>query len=167
MIDLLLVAACAAADRFRGGLLPACKHCDFVGEAVYGLILAVLLGLPVVLWPPLAALWMLGGRPGWGYPMGQAVLGKVQHAWAHPGAQPEKWQIGPLKSRPWLSLVVRGAMWAVPVLPLAYWYPQVFVLLFMGLAMPAAALLDRTLTYRWRAGEWVRGALIGVIAWSA
>lgn len=167
IIPLAAVVICAVADRLRGGLLPKCRHCDLAGELVYGLALAVLLGLPELLWPVLSVLWLLGARPGWGYPMGQALLGKIQHAWAHPNAQPEWWQVGPLKSRPWLSLVVRGAMWAAPCLPLAFWHPQVWALLGMAVAMPAGALLDRTLTYRWQAGEWVRGALIGVICWLA
>lgn len=162
MFDAILIALCALCNRLRGGLLPKCRHCDVAGEIGFGLALAVLLGLPPLLWPALSALWLVGARPGWGYPMGQALLG-ANHAIAHPTAEPERWQIGFLKDRPWLSLVVRGAMWAVPALPLAYWHPQVLALLGMAVAMPVATLIDRAATYRIRGGEWISGAIMGAI----
>jgi hypothetical protein len=173
VILLPLVPLCAFADRIRGGLFSGCRHCDFIGEIVYGAALAGLLGLPWYLYPWLALGWFWGGRPGWGYPMGWAVTGQMPTRRVSPGLppwpipHPEWWQIGPLKSLPWLSLVVRGAMWSVPCLPLAYWYPQAWALLGMAVAMPAGALLDRTLTYRWHLGELARGGLMGLICWLA
>lgn len=204
---LLLVPVCALADRLRGGLFPKCRHCDLAGELGYGLALALLLDLPmswatvVVPWVawvidvPLVhwyvltmALWASGARPGWGYPMGQVVLGKVQHRFQHPDATPEWWQVWRLKDWPVASLVVRGLMWGVPLSPLfkiavkrrwtlpvvifvvamASWWlwshvPALVTLpVAMAVAMPVAALIDRAVPYRYRAGEWIRGALMGL-----
>lgn len=161
VIDAALVAACSFCDRLRGGMFKI-PHCGTIFALVYGAVLGWLLDLPPEICAAVGLLWLAGERVGWGYPMGQAVLGTDAHAIEHPQVKPEKWQFGPLMN-PWLALVFRGALWAVPSLALSYWYPQVFVLLFMALAMPAGALLDRTLTQKWVGGEWLRGAIMGAV----
>lgn len=168
-LPLLLIPLCALCDRIRGGLIPDewFPAADICAELVYGAALACALGLPLVFWFPVAVLWTAGGRPGWGYPMGQALLGKVQHAYAHPNAKPERWQFGPLKSKPWPSLIVRGLMWGAPSLVLAYWQPVVVALpIGMAIAMPAAAFFDRVTGLRYKAGEWIRGGLMATFCLS-
>lgn len=159
-----LIIACAVADRLRGGwhIFPHPAH--VAGSLSYGAILGLLLGVPPAWFPALALLWWLGEKPGWGYPMGQAILGKVQHAYAFPNAAPERWQFGFLKNYPWPSLIVRGLMWGLPTLAIWHWQPDVIALPFaMAVAMFNGALFDHMTGNRFKAGEFVRGAIMGLI----
>ena len=167
-VDALLIALAAACDRIRGGwkIVPTTGH--KIAGLLYGAVLGYLLGLPPLWCAATSVLWWLGEKPGWGYPMGRAILGAAQHDLEHPNAKPERWQVGFLKGQPWLSLVVRGAMWALPVLPIGYWHPQAYALIGMAVVLPAGALVDHFMRRgQWATGEWVRGALIGVICAAA
>ena len=197
MLDALLVLGCALLDRIRGGGLAHLegvppdhdmlsldqraidRTIEFVirflrGKApfppmphlLYGWSVAALCGYPLDGWLTvvIVAGWVLGERPGWGAPIGQA------RGVPDPDRRPEWWQVGPLRTHPWAALVVRGAMWGLPVLaftaPLseAVWQPAAA----MALAMPAAEMVAMRLHEpRWPrtwAGAWNevwRGAILG------
>lgn len=169
----VLIVVCALLDRLRGGwsIVPTAGH-KLAGLS-YGAILGLLLGLPLIWLPVLTLLWWLGEKPGWGSPMGWAVTGeepktsytRVNSQWTLVSVprKPEKWQVGQLKNHPWLSLIVRGAIWALPAMVIYPWQPKVLWLFGMTLAMPLGALFDRLTTRKYVAGEFVRGGMMGLI----
>lgn len=159
---LLLIPLCGLLDRIRGGWRPMGQWANYPAKFGYGLVLGALLGLPWQWWPAVSFLWWLGEKPGYGYPLGWAVTG-IPTPIRKPEAKPEWWQFWFLKSQPWPSLIVRGAMWGAPCLLLYYWQPDVLGLVVAGaLGMPAGALLERQFTSRWPAsGEAWRGLIIG------
>lgn len=163
-VDAALIVLCSLCDRARGGWTIVPSAGQTAAKFLYGAVLGYLIGLPVPLCIATSVLWWVGEKPGWGYPIGMAVLGKVQHQWAHPDAKPEKWQVGPLKNAPWASLIVRGAIWGLPATLLYPWAPEVPALpLAMAVAMPVGALFDRVTGNRYKAGEFVRGGVMGLM----
>lgn len=134
----------AACDRLRGwsggpGKFPACY--------TWGVFMAPLFDLPWWGVPLFGFAWWMGAMPGWGWPEGYAVHGispakllsaRVPH--------PEWWQFWKLPDMPYTSLVIRGAMWPLPVLPLAYFDLKILLTLSMAFWMPLCI--------------WVRGWLI-------
>ena len=200
----LLVLACGLLDRFRGGGLVFLdvgplrgrewpylsldqKAVDVVlwsavqivrgrppfpptPHLLYGWAVAALCGYGWDGWLTVAIVagWVLGERPGWGAPIGQA------RGVPDPDRRPEWWQVGPLRTHPWAALVVRGAMWGLPVLaftaPLGevVWQPAVA----MALAMPAAELAAMRLPEPCRPRSWAgawnevwRGLVFGALLW--
>lgn len=168
----------ALADRMRGGLLAdhgirlskvptlfhawtialACGHgFDWIG---LGLVLALSVGEAI----------------GWGRPLGSALTGVLQNG---PDAQPEsyeRWIGHGLANHPWWSLAVRGVIWALPALPLAYYDATLLNLLWiMPFTIVAAPFIARhTEAYRaahlhaimdgaWPAQEIYRGFLVGLL----
>lgn len=155
MLNLLLllvaVLVCAAMDRLRGAPEVVPGWVPPVAGAVYGGALAMFLGVSWVYWMPVAGLWWLGEKPGWGNPWGRAVLGDGRFFQQHPDALPEWWQVLGLEDYAFESLMVRGAIWFVPVLPVAVvMEPRLFALLLMALAMPFGAWVER----EWRRHQW-------------
>ena len=155
MIETVLIFAAAIVDRLRGSAkgLPS-KTLELLA---YGWIIAALLGHPLDYWTPaISVLFALGGSFGWGEPIGAALFGRAMNAVDY-----EWWQIGPLKKNAWLALTFRGAMWGAPVLALAYWLPEVIVVLPAYLiAMPLAVLIARLVDWKkWEVQEFLRGGL--------
>lgn len=116
--SLLALGAFPFLDRLRGssrprwmpGLMWALR------TALYGYAVAAVFGYWAD-WSTLAIVigFVLGERPGWGYPMGQYRMGEFLFRERYPSAEPEWWQLGRLKNNAELSLWVRGAMWGLPV----------------------------------------------------
>ena len=164
---MLEILACALCDRLRGGWSIAPRWLHKLGGVTYGLLLGHLLELPTHLIPVFAALWWIGEKPGWGYPMGQALLGE-RHKVDYPLAKPEWWQAGYLKNDPWDSLFIRGAMWALPCTLLAmYKHTVLYMLIVAPMAMVFGLFLEKHLTPNMKAsGEAWRGGLMGLGAWA-
>jgi len=162
MIEPLLVVLCGGLDRVRGDKF------DFVWRSIdkclYGWVVAALFGYPFhVLTPFIIAAMFAGCSPGWGNAIGPALNGKKPDP--HKG---EWWQYGPLMKDAWASLVVRGAMWGVPFLPLAYWDMRLALMVpIVALAMPAAVYIARRMKVEseWEWQEYYRGWLIGLMIW--
>ena len=178
MISLVLL--CALFDRARGGGFiafgdsPPARFLRGVSpfpptpHILYGWTVAALCGYAWDGWLTMAIIlgWVLGERPGWGAPIGQ------YHGTPDPDRKSEWWQIGPLRSHPFIALVVRGAMWGLPVLAftallsIPVWQPM----LAMAVAFPAAEWLvqripdppwPKSWTGAWN--EFYRGGLFGAI----
>ena len=161
-LSLLAVPLCGVLDRIRGGALGglAASGHRWAWALRKGAVFLYGAVLWLLMWQPGTAWWTLplfvlghwaGARPGWGFPAGWAVTGKFPGRPGKPGWDktphgPETWQIGPLAARPWLSLVVRGAIWGLPQLGLWLWMPQaVAMIAVMAIAMPAGIAIERWL----------------------
>ena len=202
MIDLLVALSCGLLDRIRGGGLehlagnPPDHHMlsldqrviDHLFELVirflrgrppffptphilYGLAVAYLTGHGWDGWLTVAIVvgWMLGERPGWGAPIGE------YRGIPDPDRVPEWWQVAILRERPLWALIVRGAMWGLPVLVFSWWAGEIVwqPTVAMALAFPLAEVIyKRTLEPLWPrewAGAWnevYRGSIFGVALWT-
>lgn len=103
-----------------------------------------------------------------GEPMGHALSGQGGLA-ADDGAVYETWQVGVLKTNPWLALAVRGAMSGLAGVAALDSYAAAALAVAWGIAFPAAPALARFVLYtkdvgaRWAANEYIRGALAGLV----
>lgn len=167
MIDLLMIPLAGWVDRIRGGWQPLSRVPSIVGTLAYGWILAHLLGHGWdVLTLPFLVLFRIGESFGWGTPLANA-LGEQRTTF-------ESWQVGPLRKNPWLSLVVRGAMWGGPVALLGVIDPAIYVMLpAFVIAMPLAPALivrynrGRPSGHLWGAMEVTRGVIAsGIVAFA-
>lgn len=148
----------AALDRLRGsGLVP-----KSLAQIVYGLVVGLFLSFDYKFFLPFTALFVAGVSPGWGQPLG-----------AYLGSRPpepekkEKWQFGSLPTKPFLSVVVRGLIWALPPMLLVFWFSFVWIFsLSILIAFVLAAAVTRDLIKSsnkwWDRHEIIRGALLGV-----
>jgi len=174
---LLAIPASATMDWVRGGYkLNVCGLKDWrplwwerLCKFGHGALLCAIAG---VWWPwlPLCGvLWWLGEKPGWGYTLGWISHGQDPLIWdkgadGHPSDGPEAWQrlLG-LDKWPWLSLFIRGAMWALPLLVIAWWQPAVwYVVPAATVAMPVGAWVEH-LSKQSVDGQWVRGAVVAAV----
>ncbi|NIT14783.1 MAG: hypothetical protein GTN99_11275 [Candidatus Dadabacteria bacterium] len=107
------------------------------------------------------AFW-LGEKVGVGGYMGSLVGADVDdHEW---------WQKGVLKENDYLAAVVRGVIWMLPVLPLAWFYPDYMVVVGMPLALLVGAVIARFVPWdsglkHWEGIEWLTGAVYGAWLW--
>jgi len=164
MYTLLLILASALLDRLRGGLLRGMNFWALLN----GWVIATILGYGLSWWAAgIAVLFAVGSMPGWGEPMGRALMATM----TAPGPDPEGyewWQVGPLKRKSWLALTGRGAMWGACLLPLAYWIPQVaWVVPAYAIAFPLSVALTLPMPFdgwtRWRISEALRGGLAAAL----
>lgn len=133
---------------------------------LYGAAIAVLLAHSTLEAILIVWLFVVGESAGWGCPLGMALSGKDD------GCLREWWQVGPLTTRPWLALCVRGVLWGAP-LGTAGWlldnHAALLMPAVMALAMVAApALVRASIGWRpakhlWPMQEWLRGWLVGVL----
>lgn len=179
MTSALFILLCAVADRVRGGWAPFGFRplwWERTAKFGYGAMLAALAGVDWQFWPVVAVLWWLGEKPGWGYPMGWAIVGRSPDEWDTTPHGPESWQIGWLSFMPYTSLAVRGAIWACPCLLVAWWQPDILKLLAMAIAMPLSAYAGGLASRRfgdrseiavdvdgWAIAEITRGGLCGLM----
>ncbi len=174
MTELLMVLSfavvCAGCDWLRGRDSKETKVPAFVSKALYGAVVGTFIMLvsgPDDRWTVFlalfSALWAAGASPGWGHP----------HAWAFDAGnkrtvEPERWQFHRVlvDSAP-LALLFRGAMWAAPTIPLAYFHIEVlYALPSMALAMAIAPYITRQYfsgTSMYESNELIRGALLGLL----
>jgi hypothetical protein len=138
---------------------------NVIWAVIWGLMLGwYTFGQDALLVGVFALLFTAGSRPGWGHPVGQAV-GDT------PNDKYEKWQVGFLRKNITAALATRGAIWAAPVLPLAYFNPEVLLLLLAmavgftvgpnvsSRVIPNDPQLLENLKKRWEWGEVVTGAV--------
>jgi hypothetical protein len=154
----IFIILTAFLDRLRGsGAFP-----KGICQVIYGLVVGYYLCTDPKFFLPFAALFVAGCSPGWGQPMG-----------AYLGSRPpelekkEVWQFGSLPAKPFLSVLVRGLIWALPPMVLAFWYPGVWIFsVSIAIAFPLAAMMARDLikvSVRWYdRHEIIRGFLLGV-----
>jgi hypothetical protein len=160
---LAFALTCGALDYARG------RKWSKLMAAVYGLWIgsfAWVFWLVPDWWPwAFAALFALGASLGWGHPIALALDGATAQ-------EPEGWQFHRVlvDSAP-LALAARGALWAAPVLPLAYWHPALLgALVVIPAAFTAAPYLVRDVaakrqwhySTRWQAMEAARGLMVGL-----
>ena len=159
LINLMVMVVTLAAVAFAG-------LCDFLRGSnrwiyqsaltkvlwtlLYGVCLAILAGVDGWMILASAGLWWVGSKGGWGYPIGHAMTGVRPEKWdiadGHVGS-PETWQeLFNIEDDPWLSLVIRGLMWGMPQMFIAYWSPEVLFLTgAMLIAFPLSVLIATVL----------------------
>jgi hypothetical protein len=168
----IFAVGCAGLNRLRGStVLPA-----LLGKLLYGIwvgsyFVASVSDAPLAtdLWQTLvfAALWAAGASPGWGNPMGRALL--YNHKYPIKHSAPERWQVGILRDNVPLALAARGAMWGAAVAPMAYWlgWPILLLTPIMAVALTAAPYISAKIFVpqaRWAPMEVIKGALFGLLA---
>lgn len=164
---ILFMAAFGYWDKARGSNYYYCGY--KISKTIVGLIYAGLVASTVGFYIPISGIeWSIiwlgffaGTTMGWGSPLG-AVLG----GHTNPDTK-EWWQNNWLKHHPESSLVLRGLMWALCMLPLAWFNLPVFILFL--LILPIAMWLSAKATYvnfkdipvnTWEVTETTRGAMI-------
>ena len=161
--ELVAALACGPVDRLRGSArgLPS-KTLEL---ALYGLLIGIAMGLLPSPWLyAVAALFALGGAPGWGEPLGAALEKRPML-----GQRLEWWQVGPLQTDVRLAIVARGALWGVPCLLVAPWAPHAVLLVpIMAFAMLAAVYIglafEEFLEWNaWHVMEVSRGLIAGIL----
>jgi hypothetical protein len=163
--SVLFAVVLGGLDRLRGMDLPGAA----VRKLVYGLMVGGYIAhtsgampLTGVLY---GALFALGSAPGWGNPVGRALINRDNH----PHSPPERWQVGPLRDNVPLALAARGAMWTAPgllVLPLHMDWLIVLAVPAMSVAFLAAPYMARavlTAPLSWSLQEFLRGLLFGLL----
>lgn len=166
MTILFLVLLCGIADMLRGWGLP------YIGKAagfVYGLSLGVLLtwntmwdGWLLVL--GCSVLWWLGEKPGWGWPSGWLLTGKRPDTWDI-NAEPEDWQFTPWLRETYygqvISMLLRGAIWAAPVMLLCTWETSFIWLLPAAMTGMLSPCIARWIPWqKAHCNEFIRGVVI-------
>lgn len=160
----LLAILLGPLDAARGGQW---RNFDAqLATAIYGIAVAIMLtGDPLGI-AILTLAFMVGESTGWGCPLGWALSGQDD------GCRREWWQVGPLRSRPWLALAVRGVLWGAPValagwllgIPVALWMPAILAAAMVAApALVRASVGWRDAKHLWGAQEWVRGWLVGAM----
>lgn len=97
----------------------------------------------------------------YGHPLGWAISGS-------PKGELEKWQIGPLKTNPWLALAVRGAFIGLFSLAAFDWLASLKITVAFAIAFPVSAyaaikIMDRDREAAWGISEYLRGFIAGLI----
>ena len=153
MLDPLLIPISGILRRIIGGY-PAGKYkiARELCKYLYGVVLGYLaIGYDPLIFACGVALY-LGEKPGLGYWRGAIVRLRERRAEMrsdvpfYPGpifqGKPEWYQYGALATMPFMSALIRGLIYGLPVLPLCYWQPGLYVIpLAISLAMPASGLL--------------------------
>lgn len=163
---LFLIPIMSWLDRQRG-----CHECPMpkiAALALLGLCVAALTGH---LWPTGPTNWqspiliagtMTAWSVGWGQPIGWALTGQ--------GARPfELWQVGILRKNPWVALVARGLMMALPGILILDMRTTLELAAAFGISFPLAPMLavavSKTGQGSWATQEYLRGGIAGVILW--
>jgi hypothetical protein len=178
LIPILAVTG-GVADRLRGtyGSPASVAYAILLAFATVGLYpesLVLLLAYAVAYWA--------GELSGWGYPLGSALRGyRDPRRDDHRGKSPHGWQRGILRRDNHAALLVRGAMWGLPVLIVSgvahywigadviWWAVPVMAITMLASALIAAVYAKaRTLNEQdrmrrsqvgWPVAEVLRGAL--------
>lgn len=166
MIQLIYPFLVSLADHVRGGWLSdhGIKIPSKINTALHSWTIALCLGHGF----DVAGLWLvvaltLGEASGWGHPLGWALFGKD-------AGKKERYEFGPLLRNPWLSLAVRGLIWALPAAVVAFFYdPLIYNLLWIMSGTMVAAPWIATKTAKrfpdlWATQEFYRGFLTGALA---
>jgi hypothetical protein len=154
---ILLIFNSSIMDRVRGDNFGFNRTFE---KIIYGWIIATLAGLGWSLWTPaVVGLFAVGSAFGWGMPFGSYLYDEQPDP-----AKTEWWQVGPLWKLPFTSLIVRGLLWGAPVLAIAYWVPQVWVITAAyAIAFPLSAFLIKMIfrnnPRKWEFTEYARGFL--------
>ncbi|MHB1176060.1 MAG: hypothetical protein ACYCZJ_13155 [Sulfuriferula sp.] len=154
-----LIFLSAVADRVRGDRiriwyfdsnhrLPAYIFLGWTFAALSGHVLDWLT-LPIML------AIIAGASPGLSQPMGALLNGGTDQG------EPERWQVGMLKTNALLACIVRGVMWGLPVSLLAYFdHRLIWALPAYAIAFPGAILVARYLLKSdWEKAEFLRGGI--------
>lgn len=164
LLTVFSILFCGFIDRMRGD--PRDIISRTFEKLLYGLAAGFLcVGLSPVVLAAFAAFFMLGSSPGWGEPIGSALFNHKMHK-----QKLEWWQVGPLATNTHLALAVRGLIWALPCLPLAYWNLGALAVLAMVPAFAFSPYISRAINDRryikdlWAFNEIVRGLMFGAIA---
>ena len=164
LIKLLLAFACGTMDRFRGDGKVNVIYSKTVEASIYGLFVGVL--FLSVWWHVLvfAPLWALGASFGWGTPLGALMrdLPMDQN-------KLEWWQFWIFKTNTVFACVLRGVLWGLCVLPVAYLDPKAGAFfIVMGAIFPMAMVIAKKFSFSnlsiHQTHEFYRGWLVGVFA---
>ena len=142
MLDPLLIPISGILRRIIGGY-PAGKY--KIARELCKYLYGVVLGYLAISYDPLIfacgiALY-LGEKPGLGYWRG-AIVRLRGHTYPIFQGKAEWYQYRALATMPFMSALIRGLIYGLPVLPLCYWQPDLYVIpLAISLAMPASGLL--------------------------
>lgn len=153
---------CGLFDRLRGSSQVGVSKT--IELFLWGLVLASFFTDSYLQISVFAALFTLGGAPGWGQPVASYLMSRPQNQ-----NDLEWWQFSKLKENPLLALFFRGLMWGIPLLITIKWMPfSVIVLIAMGIAMPAAAWLSKSKLFdkgpdTWGWMELLRGVIFGTL----
>jgi len=146
-------------DRWRGDRDDLGSK--LIEKLLYGSAVCVAAtGTPFTPLLPLFILAMLAGSSsGWGEPLGALIERREMD-----DARLERWQRmilpGLLRRSAVAALIVRGAIWGAPFLPLAWFDPELIrVFVAFLVAVPVAPYLFRD----WEIQEFARGCIAGII----
>ena len=163
MLELVFAFLCGPLDRLRGDKFHI-LNLRILDKIAYGLAIAGAAGLfidPVAML--LVAVAMIAGMsPGWGTPYG-SFIGKTPMS---PTDQ-EWWQVGVLKTNALAALIARGALWGLPIVPVAFYlgnYELLWIVPIFTVAFPLALWLATKLPKtrdQWADSELIRGWLVG------
>ena len=164
LLLLLLIPLLAFFDRQRG----ADKKTEIIPKIVALAGLGICVSLLVGHWLDWQALVIavtvaVGYTFGLGHPVGMALTGKDIGEY-------ESWQVGILRSNPWLALAVRGAFIGVCSLAAIDYLAALKITLAFAVAFPlapwiATRVFKRTGTDAWSLQETIRGGLAGAVLW--
>lgn len=155
MIDLAAILSMGALDRWRGDRNDLGSK--LVEKLLYGA--AVCLAATGTLFTPLLPLFMLalliGSSIGWGEPLGALIDRRPMVE-----DRLEWWQFGVAKRSSLVAMVLRGAIWGLPFMPLVWFDTDLLAVpLAFLIAVPLAPYLFRD----WEIQEFVRGWIAGLI----
>lgn len=155
-LQLLAVILAGVLDRIRGDAWHFLNQ-RMVDKAVYGYCMATVAGyaLDPIIAPLITITMMIGMSWGWGSPLGAALNNHHMNP-----TEAEWWQVGPLKTSPWLALAFRGAMWGAPVALVGLLAPSlIWFIPAYAIAFPLSAFIASRLPINdaWAASELIRG----------
>lgn len=133
----ILILLTAMLGPFAHGALEKVKYINTIAIALIGLIFGyILVGVSPWLLAFPAIMW-LGEKPGVGHPKGLIIDG-----FESGDGKLERWQPEMLRERPYLALTLRGGIYGLPSVFVAWWVPQaLFLVTALAFALPAGMWL--------------------------
>lgn len=159
MFEPLLITLSGLLDRVRGDSMHYFSR--VVDKLLYGWVIAALFGHEFdYLTLPIAIAMALGMSPGWGDSW-SAFLEKREIPDSY--SRKHWWQPSWVKKSKWISGLVRGTIWGLPVAalgffdPVLFWAIPIYIVAYIGGALFSAYLTKGN----WEHGESFRGLIAG------
>ena len=172
---LTLIIACAVFDRLRGDKRGFNRFLEKVCYGVCAATIAFIQAPTMPLWVlgALAAAVVLGCSWGWGEIYGAFLRSEPMRP-----EKIKKWQVGIFATNVYAAMILRGLMWATPILGVAIYTGFGYsIAIGSAIAFPLALIIAKKvyvpedyveteeqndLKDAWQCSEFIRGALVGL-----
>ncbi len=172
---ILLILACSALDRMRGDRRGFNRTLEKLSYGACAATIAFLQAPTMPLWVlgSLAGALAIGCSWGWG-----EIYGAFLRSVPMDQTKIKKWQVGIFATNVYAAMVLRGLMWAAPILGVAIYTGFGYsIAIGSAVAFPLALIIAKKvyvpedyveteeqndLKDAWQRSEYIRGALVGI-----